>query len=358
MSRTHGEGTIVQRKDGRWQASLMVGGVRRTAYALSRREAVAKLAELKHQATAGLPDPGRRTVNDMLTTWLETAGPTLRPATLDSYSRTADRFLRPTLGDTRLAHLQPARIATCLARIEREGHWRTAALAYAALHRACVFAVRWGWLSENPCDRVQRPRYRAERKQVWRPEQVRAFLEGSQEHWLYPLWYTAIASGCRLGELLALHWQDVDFDGATITIAKTLHRVAGRVVTGEPKTASGRRSVTLPPEATQVLRQQRGRQVLAGVATDLVFPNGEGKPLHPSTVEHALRRECERLGLPPLTPHGLRHLHASLLLAEGVPLPAVSRRLGHADTGVTARVYAHVVRADDEGAQAIARALR
>ncbi|HZO29111.1 MAG TPA: tyrosine-type recombinase/integrase [Chloroflexota bacterium] len=63
-------------------------------------------------------------------------------------------------------------------------------------------------------------------------------------------------------------------------------------------------------------------------------------------VAKALRTTCERLGLPPLTPHGLRHLSASLLLSENVPLPNVSQRLGHADPNITARIYSHVVRPD------------
>jgi len=355
MSRTHGEGTILQRKDGRWQASLMLDGQRCTVYGKSRREAAAKLAELKRRAGAVLPDPGRRTVADLVDEWLRVAAPSLRPKTLHGYRRICELYILPTLGEVRLSRLEPVRIERMLSGIRAR---RQAQHAYMALHRACAFAVRWRWLAENPCDRAERPQHRARRPAVWSAEQVRAFLEGARDHWLYPLWLTLLASGCRLGELLALAWQDVDLDTGSIFVGETLQRVGGRVVTGEPKTASGRRSVTLPVEAVQVLRQQRGRQVLAGLATGLVFPNTEGKPLHHSTVEHALRRECDRLGLPPLTPHGLRHLHASLLLAEGVPLPAVSRRLGHADPSITARVYSHVLPGRDPGAQAIGRALK
>jgi integrase len=355
--RAHGEGSITQRKDGRWQAALRVAGIRRTVYGKTRKEAAGKLAELRRQAAGGLPDPGRRTVADLLTAWLESAMPTLRPRTLHDYRRVCELYILPALGGVKLARLEPARIERHLAGIQRRGHHRTAQLVYTLLHRACVFAVRWRWLGENPLARVQRPPHRAARKAVWTQEQLQSFVEGTREHWLYPLWHILLASGCRVGELLALTWQDVDFDAGTIRIAKTMQRVAGEVVVNAPKTEAGQRTVVLPADAMARLRQQRGRQLLAGLTGDLVFPNTSGRPLHVSTVGHALTRECRRLGLPRVTPHGLRHLHASLLLAEGLPLPAVSARLGHANTQVTATVYAHALPGQDDGARAIARAL-
>jgi len=365
MSRSHGEGTILQRKDGRWQASLMIDGQRRTVYAKTRREAVKKLTDLRQQAAGGLPDPGKRTLSDLLAAWLETASPTLRPKTIHNYQRLCGLHILPTLGPVKLTRLEPVRIERMLAGIQAQGHGRTAQHVYAVLHQACDFGLRWRWLSENPLDRVQHPAHRAARKDVWTQEQLQTFIEGSREHWLHSLWYTLVASGCRVGELLALTWGDVGFDTGTLHIDKTLQRLAGKVAVGRPKTEAGQRTIALPAEAMKVLKAQRGRQALQRIQAgegwqnerDLVFTGLAGQPLHVSTVEHALRRECERLGVPALTPHGLRHLHASLLLAEGAPLPVVSSRLGHANTQVTASVYAHAVRGQDDGAQAIERAL-
>jgi integrase len=89
----------------------------------------------------------------------------------------------------------------------------------------------------------------------------------------------------------------------------------------------------------------------------LVFANDHGGILHPSMVAHALRAACDRLELQRLTPHGLRHLSASLLLSQNVPLPNVSRRLGHANSGITARIYGHAVVDDGLAADALTRAL-
>jgi integrase len=355
--RASGEGSVFKRGDGRWVASLQVDGARRTCYGRTRSEAVAKLAELKRQAAGGLPDPGKRTVSDLIEEWLHAAAPTLKPRTLADYRQTARLHVLPTLGSKRLNKLTPDTVQRLYATLQARGAMRAAQKCHALLHRACRMAVLWRWLAENPCDRVLVPKHSPARKTVWSAEQLRAFLEGSAQHWLFPLWLLLVTAGLRSGEARALTWADVDFDANTIHVNKTRQRIDGEWVITTPKTAAGERVVSLPPETMQSLRQQRGRQVLAGLAGDLVFTSAKGSALHEAGVARALAQECVRLGLPRVTPHGLRHLHASLLLAEGLPLPAVSARLGHANTQVTATVYAHALPGQDDGARAIARAL-
>lgn len=352
MPRSRGEGSITQRKDGRWQASLQIAGVRRTVYGKTRKEAAEKLQALRQQAIGGLPDPGKRTVTDLFTSWLETAEPTLKPSTLCDYKYITNEYILPALGNIRLSSLEPILIERLCGSILTQGHARTASLVYTLVHRACTFGVRWHWLLSNPCDRVPRPQYRAKRKEMWTPEELRTFLAGASDHWLYPLWYLAIATGARMGELLALTWDDVDLEAGTVRISKTLRHIAGQAVVYEPKTCTSNRTVAIPAAAIQVLKGLPRK-------SNFVFTGRHGQPLHITTVEHALKRTCAHLGLPPISPHGLRHLHASLLLDQKVPLPIVSARLGHADPSITARIYSHVIgNRDDAAAQAIAQALK
>ncbi len=360
-----GEGSIAQRQDGRWQASLQVDGHRRTVYGKTRQEVVAKLEALKRQAlqAGALPDPGKRTLNDLLDAWLEVKAATVKPRTLADYEDICERYLRGTLGTLRLDKVTPDRIQRLYARYQAKGQSRTALKCHRVLSQALALAVRWGWLAHSPCERVEAPRHRYARKELWTYEQLQAFLEGTKEHWAYPLWLTLIASGCRLGEAMALTWQDVDFEAGTLHVCKTLQRVNGTLIIGEPKTRAGERVIALPQEVVQVLKQQKGRQILAQAqgwrnVYNLVFPSPAGLPLQRSVVSHCLRRECQRLGLPLLSAHGLRHLHASLLLAAGLPVPLVSKRLGHANPGITMAIYAHALGKDDRAAtEAIARAL-
>ncbi len=346
--RSNGEGSISQRQDGRWQASLQVEGRRRTVYGRTRGEVAKRLDELRRQASLSgtLPDPGKRTLGDLLDAWLDAKAPTWHPRTLRDHVATCERYIRPALGLLPLAKVTPDRIARLYTKIQAAGRHRTALKCHQVLAPALALAVRWAWLASNPCDRVERPKWRPERRDVWTPGELLRFLDGTREHWLHPLWVVLACSGCRLGEALALEWADVDLRGGTLTIAKA-------------KTPAGVRTVTLPRDAVEALRRQAVWRLAHGHGGPAVF-SGErsGGPLHPTTAEQAMRRECRRLALPPLTPHGLRHLHASLLLSEGLSVPEVSRRMGHAHSGVTMAVYAHVVSPDDgAAADAMARAL-
>lgn len=355
--RAVGEGSIVQRDNGRWQASLQIDGHRRTVYGKTRQEASAKLDVLKRQANAAgtLPTPGKRTVSDLLDVWLAVKAPTLKPRTLADYRMIADTLIRPTLGDVALARLGPDRIARLYAGWQAEGKHKTALKAHRVLSAALALAVRWAWLGANPCDRVDVPRYSPQRKAIWSKAELRAFLAATSDHWLYPFWLTALGSGLRLGELLALEWGDV-VDGV-LSVTKSAQVIGGQRVVTTPKTRAGIRKVKLPQKAVAALQYHRATQAATRLSMgaawsggDLVFTTPRGAPLSASTAGWALSRYCELAGVPRVTPHGLRHLHASLLLAGGLPVTDVSARLGHGTPAVTLRVYAHAIGRDDSQA--------
>ncbi len=358
--------TITQRADGRYCATIQINGARRFVYGATPRAVEQRLAKLQQQAaqTGGIPAPGRRTVNDLLDQWLDTARPTLRPKTIAGYAEAADRYVRPVLGRVPLARLRPEQLQALYASLQARGLRREPLQVHRLLHRALRFAVLWRWLPENPADRVLRPTYHPPRREVWTGEQARAFLQGTQAHRFHALWTLLAYTGLRLGECLALCWQDVDLDAGQLVVRQTVARIKGQAVIGAPKTQAGARAVTLPAEALAALRRQRSRQAAWRLAaggdwqdTGAVFTGRRGQLLFAHDVQRRTREQCERLGLPALTPHGLRHVHASLLLAAGVPVPDVSRRLGHANPAITMRVYAHALGADLRAAAAIEAAL-
>lgn len=360
--RNNGEGCVIQRRDGRWQASIRHNGARRTVYGKTEREARAKLRELQRQIdTAGaLPAPGRRTVSDLIGAWLTSAP--LKPATVAQYRLFFDTYARARLGSVQLARVAPGHIQALYAPLSPS----VADKVHRILRRAFAVAVLWRWLPDNPCDRVLRPAYKSPRKELWTQAELDAFLAGTAEHWLYPLWLLLAATGLRLGETLALRWPDVGLGGVALTVTGTLHRSSGgQWAISSPKTAAGVRTVILPPVAIAALSHQQDQQdaqrAAAGRAWQehgLMFTGETGQPLYASTVQHALKRECARLALPVVTPHSLRHLHASLLIADGVPVPAVAARLGHANPQVTMTLYAHALPGQDmAAAQSIAVAL-
>lgn len=355
--RNNGEGSIVRRKDGRWQASIRLNGTRRTVYGKTEREARARLRDLQRQIdkTGALPNPGRRTVGDLMDAWLSGA-PDLKPTTAAQYRLFFDTYVRAKLGNARLTNVTPGLIQRVYADLTPS----VADKVHRMLRRAFAVAVLWHWLPANPCDRVLKPTYKPPRQTPWSQAELDAFLGGTAGHWLHPLWLLLVATGLRLGEALALRWDDVGLGGVALSVTGTLHRLDGRPVVTAPKTASAERTVILPPAAVAALTRQKAQQAAlsAGKVPEFVFTGQNGQPLHPSTVQHAMRRECDRLGLPPVTPHGLRHLHASLLIGSGIPVTAVSARLGHANPQITLALYAHALPGQDvAAAQAIGQVL-
>jgi len=356
--------TITQRGDGRFVATIQLNGRRKFVYGATEADVRRKLRETERQTAVlgSIPNPGRRTVSDLLDAWLDVARPSLKPKTLVGYEDTARWYIRPAIGGVRLAKLEPIHVQGLYAELSSKGLARIPAQAHAILHRACKLGVMWGWLALNPCDRVLPPKYKARRKRVWTADETAHFLDGVGSRRFGPLFTFLVFTGARLSEALALQWEDVQ--GEAVTIRRSVQRLRGEWVLTAPKTDAGERTIVMPSALIAALHLERVRQaerrLKAGAGwTDLglVFATIRGGYIGKDQVAAVLRGECDRLGLRRLTPHGCRHLSASLLLAEHVPLPNVSRRLGHAHPGITARVYAHVVRGDDDAASALERVL-
>jgi integrase len=175
-----------------------------------------------------------------------------------------------------------------------------------------------------------------------------------------------LGTGLRRGELLALRWQDVDLDGATLRVEQALEETKrGRLVFKAPKTRHGRRTVTLPPFIVALLRDLRRTQQEQRLAFGrggklpadaLVFPDWDGSARSPHTLTQQWRKAMKAAGLK-ITLHSLRHTHASTLIASGLDVLTISRRLGHATPVLTLSTYGHLFKTDDRAAAIMEAAL-
>jgi integrase len=171
----------------------------------------------------------------------------------------------------------------------------------------------------------------------------------------------------RRGELLAIQWGDIDLDSATLQVKRSLEETSAGLRLKEPKSEAGWRTVTLSAATVGMLRAHKIEQmqfrlaVGAGALKDdtLVFTDINGQPLKPHTVSRAWRRVVEAKDLPRVTFHSLRHTHASVLIASGLDILTISRRIGHAKPSVTLDVYGHLMGgADAACAVAIGKILK
>jgi len=359
--RGNSEGSIYQRKDGRWTASIGLGCAggrrrRKAFYGATRREVANKLTAALRARQQGLPIVGERlTLAAFLVRWLEdSARPTLRPRTFASYSMIVNYHLAPALGRVALARLTPDAVQRYLNDKGAAGlSSRSVQYHHAVLRRALNQAERWGLVPRNVARLVSPPRVERPEPQPLTPEQARAFLAAVSEDRLAPLYTLALSLGARQGELLALTWPDVDMAGRTVSIRRTLQRYDGGWHLDPPKTERSRRTIALPASLVEMLRAHRSRQLeerlRAGPAWqgeqwgDLVFANEIGEPLPGTQLTRRFQAVLATLGLPRQRFHDLRHAAATFMLSEGVSLRTTMELLGHSTIAVTANTYSHVL---------------
>jgi integrase len=359
--RSNGEGSIYQRGDGRWCASIRLGGKRRVVYGRSRQEVARRLADAQRAAHQGrLVAPSRLTVGAFLTMWLDAHSPALGPATRAGYEDVIRQHLTSMLGGMRLQALRPLHVVAWQAERRAAGvSAQRVATALKVLRTALTSAVRWDLVPTNPTTGVERPRAARPERAVWTEVETGRFVAhatGYTQTW-DPLWLFLLGSGCRRGEALGLQWGDVDLEHGTVRIARAVQVVRNRAGVSSPKTPASVRSLTLPPFAVVALRVQRQRQVARRLAAgpnwhgdDFIFTTASGQHPLVSNLLKALQCACTRAAVPRLTLHQLRHQHATLAIRAGVDAKTVQRRLGHTSLTMTLGLYAHALPSGDQQA--------
>lgn len=325
-------------------------GRRPVVYGKSAREVRDRLRERIQATRQGLPVLDERVrVGDWLEWWLrEVAASSVRPSTFESYESHVRIHLRPALGRVRLARLSPQHVVELQNRLLASGlSPATVTRIRATLRRAVAIAERYGLVHRNVVALVDAPRVPNEEPQALTVEELGRVLKAASSERLGPVIVVGVYTGLRLGELLGLFWEDVDFDTATVTVTRTLQRIPREgLVLGEPKSKTGRRSVPLPEPAAVSLREWRTiqakdrlRRGKRWAESRFVFTSSLGTPVEPRVVQNAWYRILQEAGLPLQGMHVLRRTYASLLAAGGTHPRTAQRLLGHSTPMLTLQAY-------------------
>lgn len=214
------------------------------------------------------------------------------------------------------------------------------------------YAVRMGMLCDNPCRRVFVPKQEQEEKQIYTIEQVKILYENLKSETMKYQAYLllSIYSGYRRSEMLGLEWKDIDFEHDLIHVRRTSQYTSEKgIYTDTTKTRKSKRVSKMPASIMNLLRQFKADQneEARRLGTkwedyDRLFTKWNGAPMNPQTPFEWLKGYCERIGIPFRNIHSLRHLHASLLIFEGVDVVAVSEDMGHSVVGTTLNLYSHM----------------
>jgi integrase len=355
-------------------------GKRKTLYETVRgtkREAQAELARRLAEIENGTAvDPSIVTVVEYLRAWIG-MGEGLSPKTAERYRQLIEKQIIPHLGATVLQKLRPAQVhewhGTLLKSGGKDGKPlspRTVGSAHRVLHRALECALRIEMIARNVAHVIPPPKVEATEVSILRAEQIAEMLtklDGYGGRYgslpLHQIAALAIGTGMRRGEICALVWGSIDLDKGMVRVERSLEETASGLRIKAPKTAAGRRLISLPTNVVDILRNHRRMLIEQRLAlglgrlgdSDLVFPMPDGSPYPPDKLSRDWGHAVRDRKLPASSFHALRHAHASALIAAGLDIVTVSQRLGHSSPSTTLRVYAHAFSANKD--EAAARAI-
>lgn len=354
MKRGHNEGSIYQRKDGRWTAAITIdrdasGKVRKEyIYGKTRKEVAAQLtAKIAERNRGIILEPTKQTVGQFLDAWMtDVKKGSVRPTTYDTYGFVL-RHAAPIRGIP-LAKVTCQQVQRLFSNLRNKGLGRTIEVLHAVLHQAFEQAVQWNLVPRNIMDAVTVPKTDKEEIHPLTPEETQRFLAVAADDRLHALYVLAVTCGLRFGEVLGLRWENVDMKARTITLTHQLGRNDSGFL--PLKTQKSRRTITLSEMALQALRKHRQRQAKERLKAgdiwcdlDLVFCTEVGTSLNQSNVRNrSFYPILEKANLRRIRFHDLRHTCATLLLSQGVHPRIVQEQLGHSRSGTTLDIYSHV----------------
>ena len=350
---------IVDRGNGTFRVMVSVteNGKRKfvTRTAHSQQEAIklhTKLMSQKYDGT--LTQQPKGNLGDYLTRWLkEYATANLSQSTFRGYEYIINHHIIPTIGGLPLKKLRPENLQQYYADKMKSGLSSTSVRHHhTLLHRALKQACRWGLLSRNPADAdmVTPPQNRRLEMHTLTENQVSDVLQKATTDTYHCLFYLALQTGLRRGELLGLRWIDINLDFAELSVSRSAVQCpGGEIIFKTPKTTRSRRTVALSPQTCITLRQylknQTAIQARGNITFSkdaLVFCQVNGKPLKGNTVWRAWHVMLKRMGITGIRFHDMRHTMATLMLQAGIHPKIVQERLGHASISTTLDLYSHV----------------
>lgn len=325
----------------------------------TKKQAEARMRELIAQADGGgVTKQSTTKLSDWLDQYITNYKPNIEETTKASYEEKVKNCVDPYIGKRQLKELNADIMQGWVNDLSKGGASpKTIRNAYNVVNAALKKAVVTRMISHNPCEGVELPKLEHPKTKVYTADQIKEALklaEGTDMHLILLLFAT---TGLRRGELCALKWEHIDLDSGVLHVEENTVLVNGKRLTKSPKTAAGRRDISIGHEVTEALKQARTqyksdklRQGAAFHDNGYVIHTQSGDQYRPDSLTQKWERFLEKNDLPHIRLHDLRHSHATALIQAGVSPKVVQQRLGHSDVTTTLNIYTHVTQAMDKEA--------
>lgn len=298
----------------------------------------------------GFRDP---TFEELASLWLENYKTTVKPSTFENVRVKVEKMTEEHFKELKLKKITVAYCQKIVIELSKSyvlyNHYLS------VINRIFKYAVLMDILDSNPFDKVIKPKSRQVQRKgnFLTKEELKEFLKLAQTatlSYFFPLVHLMSYTGLRQGEALALKWSDIDFENKKITVNKTAVRIEGKQRLQTPKTKNSKRVISIDPTTLSILKSWKKDQMKIYFKNgkhfegdnNFIFTNQRGEWVHIHNFIRYFKRFIADHKLKPITPHGLRHTHASLLFSAGVEPKNISDRLGHSTVQITLDLYTHI----------------
>ena len=357
--RKSGEGTVRERKDGRWEGRIVVSydekGLPKTknVTAKTKTECLEKLEKLKAEVGATVkkctPD---MTFGEWMDFWYQTyCKNTLKEYTQETYEQRIYKQIIPKIGHHPLNKVTTGTLEKFYAHLKADGRLTRrerfgpglANSVIRSIHAHCRAAldkaVAEKLIRQNPAIGCKLPPKKSAEVKILTPEAMQKLLYQAQIEGFYEMFMLDLATGLRRGEIVGLQWKEIDFERGTLSVTKQVRYVKGELKIEPPKTKASNRSIILPPPILEMLAEYKKT-----VDSIWLFPSPvkkEDVPREPSSCRKALARILKRAGCEHVPFHAMRHTFASNAFHYGMDVKTLASTIGHESVETTLNVYAH-----------------
>lgn len=370
--RAKGTGTLRKRADGRWEGRLYLGkdenGKNQYKTVTSKKKSecqnkldmmIAQNEKQKRNEECRYGDCVNPTVEEWNKIYIEDfCTGYLKPKTISGYKSLIKNYINPYLGKYHLRDLSKLICQQYIMDVYENGRVnqkrvsdiaqglssRTVKDIKIVLHASLEKAVDEGIIDKNPTNKLNMPKDRVKGMTTLTKEQSNRLLEEAFNSGCFEFYYLELTTGLRLGEILALEWDDLDIKNKTLSISKQVQRIKGEgMVLETPKTKNSIRTIALSSNCVTVLARLKLQQAKG---TTLMFPSPlTGTYRDSNSVTRRFKRMLRRAGLPQeVRFHDLRHTCATIGLEEKIEVKALSSMLGHSDVAFTMNTYVHATK--------------
>lgn len=298
----------------------------------------------------GFQDP---TFEELAQLWLENYKTTVKPSTFENVKSKVEKMTEEHFKELKLKKITVAYCQKVVIELSKTyvlyNHYLS------VINRIFKYAVLMDILDSNPFDKVIKPKSRQTQRKgnFLTKEELKEFLKLAKTatlSYFFPLVHLMSYTGLRQGEALALKWSDIDFENKKITVNKTAARIKEKQTLQTPKTKNSKRVISIDPTTLSILKSWKKDQIKIYFKNgkhfegddNFIFTNQRAEWVHIHNFIPYFKRFVTDHKLKPITPHGLRHTHASLLFSAGVEPKNISDRLGHSTVQITLDLYTHI----------------